>query len=230
MKTKHQYLLLFYWAILFIDCFLIYSQHEQYRVVTKTLLMPLLLLYYLANSSRKHHLPSKTLTAIALLLAWAGDVSLLMEGEIFFIVGLVLFLLMHLIYIIYFWRIQSLLPVRDGLYFFLPLFLVAVFDVLVMIKVVPQAGDLGIPLIAYMIVISLMFVIAFNILSSKKARSLATNFFIPGAAMFLVSDAILGLNMFIWEDQMIGIAVMLTYGYAQHLMVHGFIKHIRGRV
>ena len=229
MKTKHQYLLLFYWGALLLDCFLIYSQHEEYRVVTKSSLMPLLLLYYLANSSRRHHLPSKLLTGVALLLAWAGDVFLLMKGEIFFITGLVLFLLMHLLYIIYFWRVHPLFPVRDSLYFFLPIFLVSVFDVLVMMKIVPEAGELGIPLIAYMIVISLMFILAFNILSNKKARSLATTFFLPGAVIFIISDTILGFNMFILKDHLLGIPIMLTYGYAQHLMVQGFIKHIRGR-
>jgi uncharacterized membrane protein YhhN len=230
MKTKHQYLLLIFWGVLFLDCFLIYSQQQEYRVVTKSLLMPLLLLYYLGNGSRHHHLPSKLLTIVALLLAWAGDIFLLLQGEAYFIIGLLLFLVMHLIYIIYFWRIRALFPIKDGLYFFLPVILVAGFDIVVMMKIVPQAGELGVPLIAYMLVISFMFVMAFNILSNKKAKSLATNFFIPGAAMFLISDATLGLNMFVWEDNLIGIAVMLTYGYAQYLMVHGFIKHIKGRV
>jgi len=230
MKTKHQYLLLFYWGILFLDCFFIYSQREEFRLGTKSLLMPLLLLYYLANCSKRHHLPSKILTSVALLLALAGDVCLLMKGESFFITGLLLFLAMHAIYIVYFWRIHPLFPIKVGLHFFLPIFLVGIFDTIVMTKIIPVAGSMGTPLIAYMAVVSFMFIMAFNILSSKKAKSLATNFFIPGAAMFLVSDAILGLNIFLWEDTLIGIAVMLTYGYAQHLMVHGFIKHIRGRI
>jgi uncharacterized membrane protein YhhN len=97
-------------------------------------------------------------------------------------------------------------------------------------KIIPLAGELGNPLIAYMIVISFMFVMAFNMLSNKKVRSIAINFFMPGAVMFLISDAILGLNMFLLEDPLIGIAVMLSYGYAQYLIVHGFIKHIRGRL
>lgn len=170
------------------------------------------------------------LAFVALLLAWAGDIFLLGQGQTFFIIGLVLFLLMHFVYIIYFWRVHALFPVKYGLYFFLPILLVAAFDILIMVKIVPLAGDLGNPLIAYMVVISVMFITAFNMLSNEKVRSLALNYFIPGATMFLISDAILGLNMFLWEDKVIGIAVMLSYGYAQYLIVHGFIKHLRGKI
>lgn len=230
MKTRHRYFVLLFWGVLALDCFLIYSQHEEYRLATKSLLMPLLLLYYLSNVSHHRHRPSKFLAMSALLLAWAGDILLLFQGEVFFISGLVMFLVMHLIYIIYFWRVHPLFPVKYGLYFFLPIVLVVVFDILVMKTILPLAGELGNPLIAYMIVISFMFVMACNMLSNKKLRSLTMNFFIPGAAMFLISDAILGLNMFLWEDPLIGIAVMLSYGYAQYLIVHGFIKHIRGRI
>lgn len=230
MKTRHRYFLILFWGALALDCFLIYSQHEEYRVATKTLLMPLLFLYYLVNTSHHKRRPSRLLAFVALLLAWAGDIFLLGQGQTFFIIGLVLFLLMHFVYIIYFWRVYPLFPVRYGLYFFLPILLVAAFDILIMMKIVPLAGDLGKPLIAYMVVISLMFITAFNMLSNEKVRSLALNYFIPGATMFLVSDAILGLNMFLWEDKLIGIAVMLSYGYAQYLIVHGFIKHLRGKI
>lgn len=230
MKTRHRYFVLLFWGVLVLDCFLIFSQREEYRIATKSLLMPLLLLYYLANVSRHKHRPSKFLATSAFLLAWAGDILLLFQGEAFFISGLLLFLVMHFIYIIYFWRVHPLFPVKYGLYFFLPIVLVVIFDILIMKEIIPLAGELGNPLIAYMTVISFMFVMACNMLSNKKVRSMAINYFIPGAAMFLISDAILGLNMFLWEDQLIGITVMLSYGYAQYLLVHGFIKHIRGRV
>jgi uncharacterized membrane protein YhhN len=230
MKTRHRYFVLLFWGVLVLDCLLIYSHREEYRLATKSLLMPILLLYYLANTSHHKQKRSKSLAASAFLLAWAGDILLLFQGETFFISGLILFLLMHVIYIIYFWRVYPLFPVRYGLYFFLPIVLVVAFDILIMKKIIPLAGELGNPLIAYMVVISFMFVMACNMLSNKRVQSMAINFFIPGAAMFLISDAILGLNMFLWEDHLIGIAVMLSYGYAQYLIVHGFIKHIRGRM
>ncbi|HEX6916100.1 MAG TPA: lysoplasmalogenase [Chitinophagaceae bacterium] len=229
MKNKNQYLIFFFWVALLADCYLIYTQQESNRIFTKGALMPLLLAYFLTNASTRHHVPSKLLVVAALLLAWAGDLFLLLSGRGGFITGLLLFLVMHLFYIIYFWRIQKLFPQKNPGNLVIPLAAVAIFDVLIMRTVLPLAGNLGTPLMAYMAVISLMFLMACNVLGSKKARSLAPQFFIPGAALFLLSDSILGLNMFLWEDFLIGIAVMLTYGYAQHLMVHGFIRHVKGR-
>jgi uncharacterized membrane protein YhhN len=230
MKTRHQYLIFLYWIALLIDCFLIFSGKDDLRFYTKGALMPLLLLYFLGNASKNHHLPSRILAAIALILAWAGDIFLLREGQQNFIIGLVLFLSMHIVYSIYFLRVHRLFPVRHPYNVWLPLLLVGIYDVVLMFKLLPQSGDLRTPLISYMVVLSLMFVFACNVRGSKKAGSLAPQFFIPGAALFIISDSVLGLNMFIWQDHVIGIAIMLTYGYAQHLIVHGFIKHVKGRV
>jgi uncharacterized membrane protein YhhN len=230
MKTKYQGLLLLYWVILLADCFLIYSEMEESRVFTKTLLMPVLLLYFIGNSSSRHHIPSRILVIAALVAAWIGDYFLLKDGESDFITGLDCFLVMHVIYIIYFWRIKSLFPVKDPMNVWLPFLLIAVFDAVVMMQLLPLAGKLANPLLGYMVVISVMFIMACNVLSNKKSKTLAAPFFIPGALMFILSDTILGFNMFLWEDHLVGIAVMLTYGYAQHLVVHGCIKHQKGRI
>lgn len=234
MKTRHQFLIFFYWIALLADCYLIYSEQEDNRIITKAVLMPLLLIYYVVNSSRKHHLNSKLLTIIALLLAWGGDLVLLKEGQNYFIAGLGLFLAMHVIYIIYFWRMHRLFPINDVTNLIISIVLVGIVDVVVFKKLIPLVNEqdpgLATPIMAYMAVISFMFVTAYNILTSKKARSLALPFFIPGSALFILSDTLLGFNMFLWQDHMINIGVMLTYGYAQYLLIHGFIKHVKGRI
>lgn len=235
MKTKYQYLLIFYWMALLGDCYLIYNEDESNRWITKGLLMPLLIVYYLINSSRKHHLNSKALTILALVLAWAGDLVLLNAGHsVNFVIGLGLFLAMHIVYIIYFWRMHKLIPVTDITTLLVPVLIITVFDFIVIKKLMPyvQAQDPGMvaPLIVYMVVISFMLVMAFNILTSKKANSLALPFFIPGAVLFILSDTLLGFNKFLWNDNLINIGVMLTYGYAQYQLVHGFIKHVKGRI
>lgn len=228
MKTKHQYLLFFYWLALFADCYLIYSQNDSSRLFTKGALMPLLIIYFLVNASKKQHLPSKIIAITALLLAWAGDLVLLREQN--FMTGLVLFLSVHVAYIVYFVRVQALFPLVKPVNVFFPLILIALYDLILLKILLPYAGAVKDPLIAYMAVISLMFVFACNIKGNKNAGSIASQFFIPGAAAFIVSDSILALNKYIWEDQLINIVVILTYGYAQQLLVHGFIKHVKGGV
>lgn len=230
MKTKHQYLLFFFWIALLADCYLIYSQQDNMRLFTKGAVMLLLLLYFVVNTYRGHHLPSRVLGTIAFVLAWVGDILLLYKGEDNFITGLGLFLVMHIIYIVYFWRMHPPFPVRHPANIYLPLLLVAGYDFLLMNKLLPLTGALKIPLLAYMVVISVMFVLACNIQGSKKSGTLAMRYFVPAAVLFILSDSLLGLNMFLWEDYILGIPIMLSYGYAQQLMVHGFIKHIKGRV
>lgn len=234
MSTKHQYLLFFYWVALLADCYLIYSQQEDNRWLTKGALMPLLALYYVGNSSRRRHVTSKIIVIVALLLAWAGDIALLFEGKNYFMIGLGLFLAMHILYIVYFWRMQRLFPMTEMTTLVLSTAIVGVFDALILYKLLPlvREADPGLvtPIIVYVAVISVMFIMACNILRSKKAKSLAYPFFIPGAGLFMLSDTLLGFNMFLWEDSMIGIGIILTYGYAQHLMVHGFIKHVKGKI
>jgi uncharacterized membrane protein YhhN len=166
------------------------------------------------------------------VLAWAGDILLLKTDETSFIIGLVLFLAMHLAYLIYFARIHGLFPVKKPLNVWLPFILAAIYDVVLMkiLLIDEGAQKLKLPLLAYMAVLSLMFVFACNVRGSKKAGPLSAQYFIPGAGLFILSDSLLGLNKFVWQEQIVGIAVMLTYGYAQHLLVHGFIKHVKGRV
>lgn len=232
MKTKHQYLLLFYWVALLADCYFIYENNTENQWLAKGALMPLLLLYYIVNGSKRHHVNSRVITIAALVLAWAGDLVLLKEGEQYFIIGLVLFLLMHLLYIIYFFRVHNLFPVKQTIIIGLPVGLVVLYDILLMRQLLQDshANTLKGPLFAYMTVLSVMLVAACNILASKKSKSLAYQYFIPGAILFIASDSLLGMNKFIWAEQVVGIAVILTYGYAQQLIVHGFIKHVKGRV
>ncbi len=232
MKTKHQYLLLFYWVALLADCYFIFENKTEYQWLAKGALMPLMILYFAVNASRKHHLPSRILAVSALVLAWAGDLVLLKEGEQYFIIGLVLFLLMHLFYIIYFLRMHKLFPVKDSLTLGVPALLIIIYDAVLMSQLLvdTHAQELKLPLIAYMLVLSLMLLAACNILGSKKSKSLAYQYFIPGAVLFIASDSLLGLNKFVWNEQIVGIPVILTYGYAQQLIVNGFIKHVKGRV
>ena len=54
-------------------------------------------------------------------------------------------------------------------------------------------------------------------------------YFIPGAALFVISDALLALQVFMFNDiDLLGISVMLSYGYALSLFADGFSKLLKG--
>jgi len=230
MKAKHQYLLVFYWMALLADAYYIYEADEQYRWLTKGALMPLLLLFYLLNASRKHHTPSKVITLLAILSAWAGDIALLGTSSGAFITGVAFFLVMQVLYSIYFYRVHRPFPVKDSSYLVIPFIIMLAVAGVVTRMIWPSLGDLKVPVIIYMAVIAVMFILACNILASKKSNTLAQQFFIPGAILFVASDSLLAINKFLWEETIVNVAIILTYGYAQQLLVQGFVKHVKGRV
>ena len=95
--------------------------------------------------------------------------------------------------------------------------------------ITPGLGDFKIPVIIYMIVISGMVIMVTNLLSSSPRKTSAMMYFIPGAALFVISDALLALQVFMFNDiDLLGISVMLSYGYALSLFADGFSKLLKG--
>ena len=74
-----------------------------------------------------------------------------------------------------------------------------------------------------------MAVFAANIISDRGKRNLAVQYFIPGAILFMASDATLAVFKFKYVDvNFLQVIVMITYGYAQCLMAQGFTKYLKG--
>ena len=93
------------------------------------------------------------------------------------------------------------------------------FSVLMAQHILPAAGDLFYPVLAYIMVISVMGVTALVV-----ARSW---YIALGALVFVTSDAILAQTIFIKPITLSGFAVMLTYYAAQYLLTRGFIQMAR---
>ncbi len=93
-------------------------------------------------------------------------------------------------------------------------------------------GNLKYPILIYMIFLGIMAIFSINILSSSGRKSLATNYFIPASGLFLLSTTVLALNKFYFigdaHINFLEIVVILSYGYAQCLMVQGFSKIVKG--
>src|SRR4030095_456266 len=105
--TKSFWIILFL-VILLTDLFAVYTSNETLRYITKPLLMPLLIIYFLAETNSFISSLEKWII-LALIFSWAGDVLLMFESknENFFTFGLVAFLLAHIFYIIFFTLIRN---------------------------------------------------------------------------------------------------------------------------
>ncbi len=206
--------------VLLMHCLSIQVEMTQIRTVTKVILVPLLMIHLLINRSLRllGYLP-----LIALLFSWIGDILLLGDEPAFFLSGMIAFVMTHVSYSFTFLKIKQVTP-KDRSYFIIPLFALLVFSLLVFFYLKDDLGSYLLPVLLYMIFISLMASLAIHTRTNTKIETLSLYTFIPGALLFVVSDALLAINMFKLHHIVLEVLVMLTYGLAQFFITRGFQK------
>jgi len=211
-----------YFIVLAADLFAVYNGNETLRYITKPLLMPLLIAFFifqtkdLASSLKKWVVP-------ALVFSWAGDVLLMFEStnSNFFIFGLVAFLIAHIFYILFYENVIRNEGLRKNYWWFLP---VIIYYIALIYILSPNLGDMKLPVRIYGIVICYMLIQA---LQTGRIKNFgAATLMIAGAVLFITSDSILAINKFYEPFKYAGIAIMLTYGIAQLLITLGAIRYI----
>jgi uncharacterized membrane protein YhhN len=211
-----------YLAVLALDLYAIYSGNETIRYASKSLLMPLLVVYFVANT-RSFKSSLKKWVILALFFSWAGDVLLMFESSNanFFIFGLVGFLIAHIFYIVLFDSIRVKEKFKQSLF---PLLPIAIYYLVLISLLQPKLGGMQKPVSIYGLVISFMLSFAIDLWRLKE-RSVA-GLIIFGAVLFISSDSLLAINKFYNQFELAGIAVMSTYGIAQLLITVGTAKYI----
>lgn len=178
--------------------------------ITKVLLMPALALgVVLAFPTVRGAVPVLLLTAIA--LSWGGDVLLTFPGDLWFVVGLVSFLLAHVAYIALFLRLHPRgrrLPAWTLVYVAWYAAFLALLG--------PHLGPLFAPVAVYGLVLGAMAALAGGIGGLVAL----------GGALFVVSDSVLALGRFLpgYEFSLHDLAVMSTYLAAQGLIAVGLVR------
>ncbi len=218
--SKRKILLVIFLLILLMHCLSIQVEMTQIRNVTKIVLVPLLMIHLLINRSLRvlGYLP-----LIALLFSWIGDILLLGDEPAFFLSGMIAFVMTHVSYSFTFLKIKQVTP-KDRSYFYIPFAALLVFSIFVFLYLKDHLGSYLIPVLFYMIFISLMAALAIHTRTNTKIQTLSLYTFVPGALLFVVSDALLAVNMFKIQHIVLEVLVMLTYGLAQFFITRGFQK------
>ena len=182
----------------------------------KPLLIPILSILVLLEKE----FPTKKLLLSSLLFSWIGDVVLLFanQGAIYFIVGLVAFLVAHLLYIFLFIKLQK---IKSTKYFPYTFFVVAYLLILLSF-LWNDLNDLKIPVVIYAVVLSTMLLLAIKgifIWQSPLGKII-----LFGAVFFVVSDSLLAINKFHHPIPYASFLIMSTYLLAQFLIVYGILK------
>ena len=216
------------WLVLFFvisaaDIFAVASGNDDLRWFTKVFIAPLLIGYIISSVTLLKTRLHKWIIA-ALIFCWAGDILLMLEykSSIFFMLGLICFLIAHICYIDFFHILRLNRQVKINRLIFLA---VAVYYLALIIFLFPYLGAMKIPVIIYGAVISCMLAFALHmpyITFKGVGRSL-----MMGAVLFVASDTMLAINKFYKPFEFAGVAIMTTYCFAQLLIVLGAVSYIK---
>jgi uncharacterized membrane protein YhhN len=167
--------------------------------VAKPLLAPLLLWYLLRTAGM-------SLIGWGLVFAFAGDVALLVPGTAPFLLGMACFLGTQVCFLLAFLRRAPLRPLPAAGYGILW----AALNILLW----PSLGDLRLPILVYSLALSAMAAAA-----AAVSRTVAA-----GAALFLLSDLLIGLGAADLDFPGRDLIVMTTYIAALLLITTGAIR------
>ena len=167
---------------------------------------------------------SKKFLLTALFFSWIGDIILLFaaRGELFFISGLIAFLISHIVYILLFNKQLKEKNKRNKAFYWIGVTLIIVYLFVMLTILLPSLGDLQLPVLVYAIVLSTMLLFAFKgFLSWTKPTN---SYVLLGAIIFVSSDSILAFDKFHEPIAMSSFLIMVTYLAAQFLIVNGILK------
>ncbi len=193
------------------------------KIISKPLLMPILALLVWSNGMQGKQ---RNYILAALFFSFLGDSFLLLDEKqpLYFIAGLISFLITHILYIVYF---LALKPIRRSLiksHPYLPV-LIIVYGAGLVYFLYPSLGDLKIPVILYAAVICSMLLCSIHIY--KRVSTTSGQQFIVGALLFVVSDSLLAIHKFYQPFALGSLLIMLTYCGAQYFLVKGFVSNRR---
>ena len=191
------------------------------RYISKPAIVGSLMVLMLGKSF--HSVRLKNAILIALLFSIVGDLLLLFTGEaeLYFLLGLLSFLLAHAWYIIaylprgYFHRAR----------FPWPIIVILIYSFMIYWYIAADLGENEPYVIAYIGILVILALVAFFRQSFVSRRSY--QWVIAGALFFMLSDSILAVDTFKVGIPYSGIVIMITYALAQWFLVHGAIEQDR---
>lgn len=199
----------------------------------KWLLMPTLALFYYQSVTKPISSFHQKMF-LALFFSWLGDVFLIFgtdEKPLFFLLGLVSFLIAHVMYVFTFINLEKTAE-KGGfsgkLIFLIPLVAYMGFLLYTLIPSLladEKKKEMLVPVLVYSSVISAMVVTAVNRIGRVSQQSFQWTF--AGALLFMFSDSIIALNKFNEPITNASVYIMLLYTVGQFLIAKGILMQGR---
>ena len=222
---KNRFLIVLYFVAVILYLVFLRATPEIFylALITKGLVMPILLVFFLLNLKIKFK-KSSYLIVLSLFFACIGDISLYIskKTEFFFLIGMAGFFLTHLLYIFIFLdKPKKYSLIRKKWYLIIPFF---IYGISIFALTYSNLGDLMIPIIIYTIVIITMTVFALNLYKNVDKQSF--NLIFWGAISFLISDTFIAINLFKYEIPIADELTMPLYALGQFMIVLGYLRYV----
>lgn len=186
---------------------------DELLVFSKPFLMPLLLAFFMASLAGLRH-PLATWVTWALLFSWVGDLLLMGDGDLFFILGIAAFLCAQICYIMGFRPFTALGPLSNKPWLALPYVAVGAG---LLVALAPDLETLFVPVVIYAVALVTMAILAIGVSPATAA----------GAALFLLSESLIALTEL--SSRMPDAAaawIMPAYVVGQLLIVLGVLQNL----
>lgn len=187
-------------------------------MIAKPFIMFLLFIWTLQVLPRPNPRAGKLLV-VGIAFAWMGDVLLMVDGDLFFLLGIAGFFGMQVFYIWAFLTIRGEHLLRRR-----PAALIPFAAYWILMNAIMSPGALRVPVLLYSIVLVGMSATALDLIP-RLPRPLGWQLF-GGSVLFVISDSLIAVKAFgsleigNWQ----GVAVMVTYVIAQFLIVTRFTR------
>ena len=188
--------------------------NENIRVITKPLIVLSLMIYYSYVVENENHL-----YLAALFFCFLGDVFLIFNTELNFILGLVSFLIAHILFIVI---VFKLLKKSTSIQKIISLIPFGIFFAGLMYMLKDNLGEMLLPVIVYGLTISAFGAVALlNYVAEKSAINLVL---VGGALFFILSDGTIAIGKFLQYEAYFPLLIMATYILAQYLICKFMIQ------
>ena len=188
--------------------------NDNLRVITKPMIMLSLMIYYSVVVENENHL-----YLAALFFCFLGDVFLIFNTELNFILGLVSFLIAHILFIVI---VSKLLKKSTTIQKITALIPFAILFAGLMYVLKDNLGGMLIPVIVYGATISAFGVVA--LLNYVTEKSVINLVLFGGALFFIISDSTIAIGKFLQYEAYFPLLIMATYILAQYLICKFMIQ------
>lgn len=200
-------------AVIFLGGLLYFERQGRGRahLTTKTLLSCLFIAALLAQPL---HIPGYyVLILVGLIFCLGGDVCLALPSDRAFMAGLVSFLLGHVCYIFAFAALT-----RFGNWISIGPPVIFIISGLIFVRLRPHLGKMTVPVLAYVIVISLMVSGAWAVLTRVPLPRTGKILLFAGAALFYLSDLFVARDRFMKQEYLNRLIGLPLYYGGQFLL------------